>query len=308
MYVLTINLCYNLYMQKIIVLGGSGFVGTFLVNKLLEKNYQVLILDLVPSKINHKNLSFQKINLMNEKINPTLLENSLAIVNLAGIPIFGRFTEKYKKLIYDSRINTTRNIVEAIMQTNIKPKILVNASAIGYYGDQKEILLNEESKNGKDFLAKVCKDWEDEALKIKEYGVNVGIIRTAHVIGKGGLSKVLSNLFKKQIGGYFGNGKQRMPWISISDLVNMYIFIIENNLNGIYNGAVSNPTQKEFMREFQKRYKAFILWHIPSIFGFILYGEFIKALTGGQNIDNTKIKKANFVFQDEDLEILLKEI
>lgn len=295
-------------MKKIIILGGSGFVGKALTLKLLEKNYKVLVLDISPTPISHENLEFKKINLMTENINSSLVENSYAVINLAGIPIFGRFTEKYKKLIYDSRIETTKNIVKAITESKEKPKFLVNASAIGYYGNRSEDLLNEEDLPGKDFLAKVCLDWENEALKIQNENTKVVILRTAHVIGNGGLKNVLSNLFKKQIGGYFGDGMQKMPFISLRDLVELYIFVIEKKLNGIYNTAVSNPTQKEFMKIFKERYGAFILWRIPRIFGYILYGEFIDALIGGQNTNNTKIKKEGFIYQDVNLKDLLNTL
>lgn len=295
-------------MQKIVILGGSGFIGSILTQKLLDKGYQVLILDLSPSRLNHPNLEFQKVNLMTEKIDKNLIDGVYSIINLAGVPIFGRFTEKYKKLIYDSRIETTKNIVNAINETNIKPKVLVSASAIGYYGNRGEDLLNEESLAGKDFLAKVCINWESEALKARSENTRVVILRTAHVIGIGGLKNVLASLFKKQIGGYFGNGLQRMPWISAEDLVNLYIFAIEQNLDGIYNTAVASPTQKEFMRTFQKRYGAIFLFSIPKIFGYILYGEFIDALLGGQNIDNTKILKTGFIYKNTDLKELLSKL
>lgn len=295
-------------MNKIVILGGSGFVGRALILKLLEKNYEVLNLDRAPSRIQNPKLDFVQIDLMNEEIDSSLLENTLAIVNLAGIPIFGRFTEKYKKLIYDSRINTTSNLVNAILKTKDKPKTLVSASAVGYYEDKKEELLNEESIPGKDFLAKVCVDWEKEALKARSENTKVVILRTAHVIGNGGLKNVLRSLFQKQIGGYFGSGLQRMPFISLTDLVNLYIFAIEQNLDGIYNTAIKSPTQKEFMSIFQKRYGAFFLFPIPRIFGYLLYGEFIDALIGGQNIDNTKILKNGFTYQDRDLKTLLSNL
>lgn len=295
-------------MQKIVILGGSGFIGSILTQKFLDKGYKVLILDLSPSRIVHPNLEFQKVNLMTEKIDKNLIDGVCSIINLAGVPIFGRFTEKYKKLIYDSRIETTKNIVNAINETKIKPEVLVSASAIGYYGNRGEDLLNEESLAGKDFLAKVCMDWENEALKASNENTKVVILRTAHVIGMGGLKNVLANLFEKQIGGYFGNGLQRMPWISAEDLVNLYIFAIEQNLDGIYNTAVESPTQKEFMRIFQKRYGGLLLWSIPRIFGYILYGEFIDALLGGQKIDNTKILKTGFIYKNTDLKELLSKL
>lgn len=293
-------------MKKIIITGGSGFVGTALTQSLLDKNYEVLILDLIPSRINHPNLTFLKINLSEEQMPYEILNGVYGVINLAGIPIFGRFTKKYKELIYNSRIKTTQNIVTAIQSNTDKIKVLVSASAIGYYGDQKDKLLKEEDASGNNFLAKVCKDWETEAIKLKDTSARVIILRTAHVIGNGSLAKILKNLFTKNIGGYFGNGKQRMPWISLSDLVNMYIFALEENIEGIYNTASNSPTQKEFMSNFKDAYKSILLWRIPRFFGFILYGEFVDALLGGQNIDNSKIQKAGFVFKDNNLEILLK--
>lgn len=290
-------------MKHIVITGGAGFVGTLITKKLTEKGIEIRVLDKTESRLKHALVKSFIIDTSTKDIDPTILDGAFGVINLAGAPIFGRFTKEYKKVIYDSRIKTTENIIKAIDKCSNKPRVLVSASAIGFYGNRGKESLDEGSKPGKDFLAQVCVDWEKSARQAEKFGVRTVCIRTAHVIGKGGLIGVLEKLFKKHIGGYFGNGKQYMPWISANDLVNLYIFAIENeDMRGSYNACVKNESQKDFMKKIAKSLKSWPVWRIPKFFGWLIFLSFIDALTSSTNIENSKLLETGFIFNDTDLE------
>ncbi len=297
-------------MKKIIITGGSGFVGTLLTQELLAKGYTVSILDTRPSRITHDHLESHIVDTSRDTLDPDWFKGVYAIVNLAGVPIFGRFTKKYKDLVYHSRIDTTQKIIEAISNIPQKPQAFVSASAIGYYGNTSGATVTEQQSAGTDFLAQVCVDWEQSALQAEQQGIRTVILRTAHVIGSAGILGTLVPLFKKWIGGYFGNGMQHMPWIGANDLVSLYIAGIENTaMHGVYNTAVDNPTQKDFMKIIARAAGAPITWRIPTFVAWIMYLGFADALTVDTVIDNTKIKATGFTYTETDLySVVMKSI
>ena len=135
---------------------------------------------------------------------------------------------------------------------------------MGFYGDTKDKLTYEDAKAGNDFLSQVAAEWEKEACKAELAGVRVALVRTANVIGKGGFVAILNKIFEKHLGGYFGNGNQYMPWVSVEDIISIYIFLLENpKANGPYNTAAGEPiTQKEFMEIFARTYN---YWPVNKI-------------------------------------------
>lgn len=296
-------------MKKILITGGAGFVGSFLSEELLERGYSVICVDKKISSIKHQNIKSLKLDLTKEKFDDEIMEDVYAVVNLAGAPIFGRFTEKYKNLIAESRLKTTNAIINAMSRATKKPNVLVSASAVGYYGDTKNEIANENTPHGDGFLSHLCRDWESMANSLEDYGVRVVILRTAYVLGKAGILGTLIPLFKKRIGGYFGNGKQMMPFVSAGDLVEMYIYAIENSeMDGTYNTAVIHATQKDFMKIIAKNVGTKLVWRIPKIFGQMIYLSFVNSLVEGVKLDSTKLIKAGFKFKDTNLEKLVKDI
>jgi uncharacterized protein (TIGR01777 family) len=297
-------------MKKIIITGGSGFVGTLLTQELLHRGYAVTILDTRASHIQHKHLESYIVDTSRDNLDPEWFADTYGIINLAGVPIFGRFTKKYKDLVYHSRIDTTKKIIEAISNLSQKPHVFVSASAIGYYGNTFGNVVTEQHSAGIDFLAQVCVDWEQSALQAEQQGIRTVILRTAHVIGAAGILGTLVPLFKKWIGGYFGNGMQHMPWIGARDLVSIYIAGIENTaMRGIYNTAVDNPTQKDFMKTIARAVGAPITWRIPALVARMIYLDFADALTVDTVIDNAKIKTTGFTYTETDLcAVVMKSI
>lgn len=296
-------------MKKILITGGAGFIGTMISTELLDRGYSVICVDKKNSKIKNSNLKSVEIDLINEELDYKIIDGCYAVINLAGAPIFGRFTNKYKNLIVDSRLKTTNTIANAIAKSTNKPSVLVSASAVGYYGNTGNELVGEASSNGKGFLAQLCHDWESMATGLEEYGVRVVILRTAYVLGSGGILGTLIPLFKKCIGGYFGNGKQVMSFVSASDLVEMYIYAVENEkLSGAYNTSILHTTQKEFMKIIASNVPTKFVWRIPKIFGYLIYLSFVNALTEGVKLDSNKLIKTGFEFKDTNLEKLVKNI
>ncbi len=245
-------------MKKVLVLGGTGFIGSYLIPYLSKSGYEIYLLTRNPGKA--KKFS-SKIKII--KGNPLQLKDWSEIakkvdiaINLAGQNIFGRWTKKYKELILESRIKSTENIVFAL-----KPgAILVNASAVGYYGN--------------DFLSKVCIEWEKKALAGKEKNLKVIILRIGVVLGKGGMFARILPIFKLGLGGTIGKGKQWFPWIHIEDLVRAIHFLIQKPYEGIYNLVSPNPaTNEEFTKILAKILKRPAFLKIPDLILKLILGE-----------------------------------
>lgn len=166
------------------------------------------------------------------------------VVNLAGEPIAeNRWTPELKKVLLESRTLTTQNVVNAIAQANPKPTVLVNASAIGFYGTSETASFDENSASGQDFLAEVCRAWEAEANKVKENGTRLVILRIGIVLENGGaLGKMLAP-FKMFAGGPIGSGKQWFSWIHREDLVNLMIRALTSGMEGVYNATAPVPVK-----------------------------------------------------------------
>ena len=296
-------------MKKIVITGGSGFIGSKITESLIEKGYSVIVLDIFPPKIENPNLSFVKVD-TSFGVDPQIFEGVYGVINLAGVNIGQRWNKKIKTAIKDSRINTTKNLVSAISKTNVKPSALISASAVGIYGDQKDVLLEEGASYGVDFLAQVAKSWEEEASEARDFGTRVCLVRTAHVLGKGGILGALTPVFKKHLGGYFGNGKQYMPWVHWQDIVNIYIFLLENDsASGAYNTGAGEPvTQKDLFKVFAKVNKFWPVWMIPRPIAKIVLGEFGLSLFSSQKISSEKLISLGYFFKYTDISQALLDL
>ncbi len=301
LYVILLN---HMQSNIIVITGGSGFIGTKLTEELLSHGYSIrILLDKVPSRITNPSVSSIILDLMNDEIKSEYLEGVFGIINLAGVPIFGSWNKKYKDLIYQSRMKTTNSLVSAISKCTVKPQVLVSASAVGYYGNTGSNVITEESPAGNDFLAHVCTDWEHAAVSAEQYGVRAVTIRTANVIGPGGIMGVLVPLFKWHIGGYFGDGTQYMPWIDWRDIVGIYSYALDHDMHGPYNSSTGAVPQKDFMKTIARVMNKYPVWRIPVFAVKLLYGEFSSALTGGTNPSNKKISDVGYQFKVTDLAV-----
>jgi len=234
------------------------------------------------------------------------------VLHLAGESVAeGRWTEQQKARIRDSRVIGTRHLVQGLAQAATRPKTLVSASAVGYYGDRGEEELAETAAPAHDFLADVCVEWEREAVAAEASGVRVVTARTGIVLGAGGgaLAKMLTP-FKLGGGGPLGNGRQWMPWIHVADLARLYVHAAENaSIRGPMNAVAPQPVRNS---EFTKALAGQL--HRPAFlpapyFGLrLLFGEFAKVLFASQRVIPRVALDTGFVFQYPEIATALREI
>jgi uncharacterized protein len=287
---------------KLVIAGASGFIGSALIQRLSQRSDSLKLLSRKPrSPARGSNTEW----LIWEPGVPGGWEESVdgadGVVNLAGEGIAEkRWTERQKELIRSSRIDSTRALVHAIAKAKAKPKFLINASAVGYYGAREDETLTEESPPGKDYLARVCLAWEEEARKAQDHGVRVALLRTGIVLakGKGALAKMVPP-FKFFVGGPLGSGKQWMPWIHIEDEVGLILFLMENaNAQGSFNAVAPNPvTMEEFCRVLGKVLNRPSWASVPGSALTLLLGEMADMVLAGQRALPKGAEKLGYNFK-----------
>ena len=285
--------------MNVLITGASGFIGQSLVKKLRERNHHVRVL----VRKNPTDENEFRWNPKDEFIDEKAFENLDAIIHLAGANISKKWTESYKKELFESRINTANLLKEYCQKNNIRLKAFISASGVNYYGTfTSDQILHEDSgvlKN--DFLAKLCIDWENAADQFAELSERVICLRTALVLGKnGGAFPFLRKITDLNLGAAIGSGKQWMNWIHLKDLVEMYIFVLENeHVNGKYNAVADDiPTNKKFMKTLSRTLcKFFISIHVPAVLLKLMMGEMSAIILRGSRVSNEKIKSEGFVFK-----------
>jgi len=304
--------------KKILITGATGMIGRKLVKELVKQGALVKILTTDPEKakeIFRKEYAkeiYRFANYDDPSVLYKLLEDVDSIINLAGANVAGkRWTDEYKKEIYDSRIDNTKLIVDALGYCQKTPECLINASGVGYYGFCGDEILNEDSPSGMDFLARVCRDWEGEALKAVELGVRVVNIRTGIVLdnNEGALKEMLTP-FKFKIGAYQGNGKQWFSWIHIDDIIRLYIYALQNNkIYGSVNGSTPNPvSNRKFIETLAGIKNVKIVLPVPEFVLKIAVGEFAKNLCTGQRVEPEIAISKGFKFNFPELKPALENI
>jgi uncharacterized protein (TIGR01777 family) len=302
--------------MKLIIAGGTGFIGARLCNQLDRQGHSLTILTRSVSAADSPN----KTTILCQPGSPGTWERNLeeamdgadGVINLAGEPIAGkRWSEAQKKKLRKSRIDTTRALATAIGKAKKKPALLLNASAVGYYGPRGDEVITEESGPGGDFLAGLCSDWENEAKRAESYGVRVIRLRTGIVLGKGGgaLAKMVPP-FKLFIGGPLGSGKQWMPWIHLEDEIGMIQFLMENsNAHGAVNACAPNPvTMKEFCRTLGSVLNRPCWAPVPAFALRLLLGEMAEMLLTGQRAVPAAAERLGYRFRHPELREALENI
>ncbi len=295
--------------MKICLTGGSGFIGKQLSRSLVMAGDEVFVIGKSQQKINSR-INFVKADLLKDDLSEILIHCD-AIIHLAGVNIFKRWTKEFKKLILASRVQTANNIFEQVKKLPKKPKVFVSASAVGYYGDRGEDILTEEEPPGNDFLAKVCFEWEKAAKRFEKLGIRSVSIRTAPVLGKGGgiLSKIIP-IFKLGLGGNLGNGKQWFPWIHMEDLVSIYIQAVKDErfsgpINAVSPGIVR---YQDFARALAKVLKRPYWFHLPPFFLKLIFGELGEALLASQRVVPQRLQDLGFEFKFPEIDKALDDI
>jgi len=281
-------------MKKILITGASGFVGTSLTQNFTFNGYQVI--------------AIKRDDLSNIQKLTTLLNDSYAVINLAGANIINRWTESYKKLLYSSRIETTKALVLAMSQCEIKPKLFISTSAVGIYKNDKKY--DEETTNlADDFLGKLCAEWEKEALKAQELDIRVSIFRFGIVMGDGGALEKMITPFKLGLGGTIGDGSQAFSFIHIQDLISAYNFVIDNKLNGIFNITAPTPTTNlGLTKALGKTLHRPTILPIPQFVLNLILSEGAKVLTDGQSVIPKHLLDSGFVFKYTNIEETIESL
>jgi hypothetical protein len=239
------------------------------------------------------------------------IAGSNAVINLAGEPLAGvRWTDKRKQEIRESRILTTKILVEAIAKADVKPEVFISGSAIGFYGTSLDKSFDEYSDGGQDFLANVCKDWEAAADGVTDLGVRLVKLRTGIVLGMGGAIAKMLPIFQVGGGGKIGTGKQWFSWIHRDDLVSLILFALTNSqIVGVLNGTAPQPvTNDDFTIAFAKAIKRPAFLPVPAAALILLFGEGAIVLLDGQRVLPQKAKINKFVFNYPDIDSALEQI
>ncbi len=286
--------------MRALVTGATGFVGPHLLAHLERP--------VVLSRNAHKaRQSLAKFQVESYTWDPLAappaeaFEGIDTVFHLAGEPVAaGRWTAERKRLIRESRVQGTRHLVGVLRAMEHRPRVLVCASAVGYYGDRGEEVLTEASAPGNDFLAEVCVAWEREAQAAAELGIRVVCVRIGIVLGQGGgaLGKMLTP-FKLGVGGPLGSGKQWMPWIHIDDLAAMFLHAAEHSeISGSMNGAAPNAvTNKEFTKALGAAVHRPAFLPAPYLALRLVFGQFADVLFASQRVAPQVAQRTGFEFQ-----------
>ena len=299
--------------MKILITGGTGFVGTQLTSRLIQDSNEVTIL--TRSKKGPEKGSGRVSYLQGDPTQKGPWQEAIkdhdAVINLAGASIFSKWTDEQKKAIRESRVSTTQNIVEGMPSPSPKPFTLFSTSAVGYYGFCGDEELVEDSPPGNDFLSRIALEWEGEALKAKEKGSRVVITRFGIVMGeKGGALSQMISLFKKFVGGPIGSGKQWFSWVHIMDLAEAFVFLLKHpEISGPVNLCSPNPVRNKDLAKALGQ-----VLHRPSFMpapGFmvkLVLGEFGSVILEGQRVIPKRLLDSGFAFQYPDIKKALQGI
>jgi uncharacterized protein len=288
--------------MKLVIAGASGFIGSALVQRLSQRSDSLKLLSRKPRS--PARTADREWLVWDPGVSgdwEKSLDGADGVINLAGEGIANkRWTDGQKELIRSSRIDSTRALVRAIAKTKEKPKFLINASAVGYYGPRGDETLTEDSAPGKDFLARLCVAWEEEAKKAQDHGVRVALLRTGIVLakGKGALAKMVTP-FKFFVGGRLGSGKQWMSWIHIEDEIGLMLSLLENAAaQGSFNATAPNPvTMEEFCKVLGKVLNRPSWAPVPASALTLLLGEMADMVLGGQRALPKAAEKLGYNFK-----------
>lgn len=299
--------------MHIVVTGGTGFVGRTLVENLLNDGHEVSILTRNPSgKPQKSKVSY--IKWLGENTAPEKeLANVDAIVNLAGASINnGRWTKNRKEQILQSRIKATDAVNNLIGALSSKPEVLVNASAVGYYGmSESETFTEKPSSEADDFLATVVRRWEQEAARAEQrYGVRTVFARFGVILGDGGALPKMVTPYKLGIGGTVGSGRQWLSWIHIDDVVGLIRFAIENpEIRGPLNVTAPNPEKMKTMGRTIAEVLRRPHWiPIPEFAMKAALGEMSNLLLQGQRVLPEKAQQHGYAFRYPELKPALRQL
>jgi uncharacterized protein (TIGR01777 family) len=305
--------------MRVIITGGTGLIGKALVNSLSKDDHEVIVLSRNKNKKGGlpANVGLVEWDAQSAKGWGELADGAGAIVNLAGESIAGegfppkRWTPARKKRILESRINAGKAIVEAVTAAAHKPSVVIQSSAVGYYGTHADENIPEGHPPGNDFLAGVCKQWEASTEPLETMGVRRCVIRTGLVLSsRGGSLPMIALPFRLVAGGPIGSGKQQMPWIHIDDEVSAIKFLINTpSAIGAYNLSTPNPlTNEQFGKALARALKRPYYLPAPGFAFKLAFGELSMILLEGQRAVPRRLQEAGFLFHYPEAEGAMRDL
>ncbi len=295
--------------MDIFITGATGFVGSALCQTLAARGDKLTALS-------------RQVNTAQERAgapltvvsSPAVLRytSADAVINLAGLPVAGRlWSESRKKALYASRVDLTHQLVEAMAQREHRPKVLISASAVGYYGDCGSRLVDENTKPHPEYTHELCSAWEQAALRAEELGIRVCIVRIGLVLGpNGGLLKQMSTPFRLGLGGRLGSGEQWMSWIHRDDLVRAILYLLDRGtLRSVFNATAPNPVRnRDFSQILARQLRRPALLPLPAALLRVSLGEMSRLLLGGQRVLPRRLQDGGFEFHYPDFTAALQDI
>lgn len=301
--------------DRIVVTGATGLIGTRIVARLAEQGKHVIALVRNPARDRERAPGAAEYiewsASMSEGPWTESLDGADGVIHIAGSPIGVRWNQSVKRAARDSRILGTRNIVQAIARATQRPRVLVAASAVGYYGSSPKGTVTEHSPHGDDFLATLCADWETESYRAEEHGVRTATVRTGIALDpRGGALAKLLLPFKLFVGGPIGSGNQPFPWIHIDDEVGIFLWALESEhvsgpLNGTAPGIVTN---KEFSRTLGAVLHRPSILPVPSFVLRLVLGEGAPLVTEGQHAIPERTQELGYEFRYTDVRRALTDL
>ncbi len=300
--------------MKVLVTGASGFIGSALCDSLLVRGDTVVGLTRDPGRARSTNpsVTWHPWEPMLERPPEAAFEGVDGVVHLLGEKINQRWTPEAKERIMESRRTGTHNLIGTISALQHKPKVLVSQSAIGYYGDRGEAIVDESTEPGDGFDAEVVREWERAAHEVEPTGVRLAIVRTGHVLDpRGGFLGPQLTPFKLGVGGPLAGGNQYVSWIHVADEVGILLWALENDkVSGVVNATAPNPvTNKVFSKALGKALGRPAVVPVPGLTVDLMYGkEFGKVLRGGQRVMPRRALDLGYRFRHPDLEEALADL
>jgi uncharacterized protein len=294
--------------SRILVTGASGPIGAALLPSLNACGFQVLRLARGNSNSGSNQIRWDPA----QGLDPGLISGFDSVVHLAGEGVFGRWSDGKKAKIRDSRVRGTRNLAESLAKTKERPRVLVSASAIGYYGNRTDEILREQSSSGSGFLAEVCREWEAATQPAADAGIRCVQIRIGIVLSPdgGALQKMLP-VFRMGVGGNLGSGRQWMSWIHVHDLVGAVHHILKSDLlQGAVNMVSPHPvTNAEFTKTLAWVLSRPAIFPVPAFAAKLAFGQMAEeVLLGSQRVEPTKLIASGYPFQYSDLGKALRAV
>jgi uncharacterized protein len=286
---------------KVVIAGGTGFLGSSLARSLVADRHEVVVLSRSVSSLNSAAVRYVEWNGRGLDDWAREIDGADAVVNFSGAPIAPRrWTPARKHLLRASRIEPTAALVAAMRQAERRPPVFLNASAVGYYGDRGEDVVTEDDPPGHDFLARLVADWEAAAIPARDLGVRVVRPRIGVVLGTDGALPMMAMPVRFFVGGPIGSGRQWVPWVHVDDVVGMFRFAIEQpELEGPINVCAADPVRnRDLMGAIGRALHRPLWFPVPGPLLRVFFGEVCYALLTGQRVVPTVAQRLGYVFRE----------